>query len=100
MYCIKCGTYIDDKYRYCPKCGALKYKKEEPLAKTVTKVVYYFLIVEVAISLAAYLFSIIILAYNGSSTIEIIAAAIEMVFANAFPIVGIILLKNLKDKNN
>lgn len=100
MYCIKCGTYIDDKYRYCPKCGALKYKKEEPLAKTVTKVVYYFLIVEVAISLAAYLFSIIILTYNGSSTIEIIAAAIEMVFANAFQIVGIILLKNLKDKNN
>ena len=98
MYCIKCGTNIEDKYRYCPKCGALKYKKEEPMGKKIAKILYYLLIVEVVVSLIGYTISTLALMYDNAETIEIILNIVEMVITNIVPIVAIFMLKKLSEQ--
>lgn len=98
MYCTKCGTKIEDKYRFCPKCGQIKYKKEEPMAKKLCKILYYVFIVEVVISITLYLISTLFLILNGADAIEITLTATEMIINNILPVVAIFAFKKLSEK--
>ena len=97
MYCTKCGNKIEDKYRFCPKCGQVKYKKEDQTAKKICKILYYVFMVEVVFSIALYLISIIILAFSGKDNADIILIATEMVISNIMPIIGIFAFKKLSE---
>ena len=98
MYCIKCGKYIEDKYLYCPNCGAAKYKKQQSQNKLLCKALYYVFMVELIISIVAYTINFIVLSLENASTIEIIFTTIEMIPTVVIGVVAVIVFKKLSEK--